>query len=94
MSDIRTDPEVLRVFQAMGGVTLMEPKGQRIYMSIGDLAFWMRDKCDANEYRRKLFQLQPPIRSASMATAEEMIQAAVKAWSSKAATAAGYTNSA
>ena len=82
MTDIREDLDVLLVFRKMGGVTLMEPKGQRIYMSIGDLAFWMMDKCIDAGLGKSFMGLCAP-------TAEEIINLAVKAWDSRAAQTEG-----
>ena len=113
MSDIRTDPETLRVYWDMRGMTdddfMKYPDGQcscgdcisnarpgdlvcipdPITMSIGDLAFWMRDKCDQFTWRHQLALSLKEEVAMSCSTTTQWILAAVKAWDSKAADAAG-----
>ena len=51
-----------------------------IPLSPAELAEYMMQQCDMNNYRRELFRLIPPIRSACWATPQQRIDAAVKAW--------------
>ena len=117
MSDIRTDPETLRVYWDMRGMTdddfMKYPDGQcscgdcisnarpgdlvcipdPITMSIGDLAFWMRDASDREAwefylveewYRDKYRSFASNSRHAFQhSTPEQWIDAAVKVWEAK-----------
>ena len=60
-----------------------------IPLSMGDLAFFMRDKCDSYSIQVCLGQILPEKTPLSMANPEQWIEAAVVAWDSKAAEAAG-----
>ena len=46
MSDIRQDPEVVKTYKEMGGTTdvLWGVETKPLLLSVGDLAFFMRDK--------------------------------------------------
>ena len=51
MSDIRQDPEVVRVYKEMGGTTdvLWGVETKPLLMPLGDLAFFMRDKMETED---------------------------------------------
>lgn len=114
MTDIREDPDVIKVFWEMMGKDPYQhnpeymvancykcgmsssnrmgepiefsnmpacPIPDPITMSIGDLAFFMRNKCDNGKYLDALCEII--FNGISEATPEEMIRAAVAAWSAK-----------
>jgi len=90
MTDIRTDPEVQRVCGDMGiqGVCRDFPKCGRctIRMSIGDLAFWMRDQCIEDTWLEQIYQITGDdscIDTLASSTPREWIRAACKAWGTK-----------
>ena len=60
------------------------PHNKPITMSIGDLAFFMRDKCETNEWEIKLAAIRFSNRAREpRSTPEEWIRAACAAWRMK-----------
>ena len=97
MEDIRKNPDVKRVVAEMRGSGEFELEVSScksivypdITMSIGDLAFWMRDKCDWQTFEKALSSTADGRIAWFNTTPEQWIYATVKAWNSKAADAAG-----
>ena len=89
MNNIRCREYVRETLQDMGLAI-----DQIWAMGDGDLAFFMRDKCDSEAYMRELHIMCGNRANFTDAqiyslTPEQMIQTAVKAWNNKAADAAG-----
>ena len=91
VTDIRQDPEVILTAKEMGYVEPLCSHKQTefcddcgIIMSIGDLAFFMRDKCETNEWEIKLAAIRFSNRAREpRSTPEEWIRAACAAWRMK-----------
>ena len=97
MEDIRKNPDVKRVVAEMRGSgefdldvagckSIVYPE---ITMSVAELAFFMRDKCDQFTWRHQLALSLKEEVAMSCSTPTQWILAAAKAWDSKAADAAG-----
>ena len=100
MEDIRKNPDVKRVVAEMrgSGEFDLEVAGVKstvypeITMSVGDLAWYMRDKCVEKYWYSHLFflgEFRDAEDAIKHATLTQWIIAAAKAWDSKAADAAG-----
>ena len=104
--DIRLDPYVIKTYWAMRGYPIPEcrvldfvsnaVKYAPIPMSVGDLAFWMRDKCvDVLWFSHLQINIggwHDAEDTIKKSTPEQWIKAACKAWNSKAADAAEQAN--
>ena len=104
MEDIRKNTDVKRVVAEMRGSGEFELEVSScksivypdITMPLGDLAFWMRDRCNCEKWylsMRGFHRFRDESISDKLiikrSTPEQWIEAAVKAWDSKAADAAG-----